>query len=423
MANATLAADAASTSRPAPDWAAVRADFPILRQEVHGYPLCFLDNTATAQKPEPVLAAMDAYYRTTNANIHRGVYQMSEQATALYEDARARIAAFINARSSREIIYTRNTTEAINLVAATWGRANIGPGDAILYTAMEHHSNIVPWQLLAQDRGATVRYIPIDDDGRLVLDDLDALLDGVKIVAVTYASNVLGTINPVAEITEAAHRHGAVILIDGAQAVPHMPVDVQALACDFLAFSSHKMLGPTGIGCLYGRRSLLEAMPPYQGGGDMIRRVTLERSTWNDLPWKFEAGTPAIAEAIGLGAAVDYLSALGMDNVRAHEQQLVAYALDRLATVPGLRVLGPPAAERGGVAAFSLGEIHPHDIASLLDQRGIAIRAGHHCCQPIMDYYDVPALARASFYIYNTEADVDRLVEGLHFVREVFGSE
>jgi cysteine desulfurase/selenocysteine lyase len=234
---------------------------------------------------------------------------------------------------------------------------------------------------------------------------------------------VLGTINPVAEITEAAHRHGAVILIDGAQAVPHMPVDVQALACDFLAFSSHKMLGPTGIGCLYGRRSLLEAMPPYQGGGDMIRRVTLERSTWNDLPWKFEAGTPAIAEAIGLGAAVDYLSVLGMDNVRAHEQQLVAYALDRLATVPGLRVLGPPAAERGGVAAFSLGEIHPHDIASLLDQRGIAIRAGHHCCQPIMDYYDVPALARASFYIYNTEADVDRLVEGLHFVREVFGSE
>lgn len=423
MANATLAADAASTARPAPDWAAVRADFPILRQEVHGYPLCFLDNTATAQKPEPVLAAMDAYYRTTNANIHRGVYQMSEQATALYEDARARIAAFINARSSREIIYTRNTTEAINLVAATWGRANVGPGDAILYTAMEHHSNIVPWQLLAQDRGATLRYIPIDDAGRLVLDDLDTLLDGVKIVAVTYASNVLGTINPVAEITEAAHRHGAVVLIDGAQAVPHMPVDVQALGCDFLAFSSHKMLGPTGIGCLYGRRSLLEAMPPYQGGGDMIRRVTLERSTWNDLPWKFEAGTPAIAEAIGLGAAVDYLRALGMDNVRAHEQQLVAYALDRLATVPGLRVLGPPAAERGGVAAFSLGEIHPHDIASLLDQRGIAIRAGHHCCQPIMDYYDVPALARASFYIYNTEADVDRLVEGLHFVREVFGSE
>ncbi len=423
MVNATLAADAASTARPAPDWAAVRADFPILRQEVHGYPLCFLDNTATAQKPEPVLAAMDAYYRTTNANIHRGVYQMSEQATALYEDARARIAAFINARSSREIIYTRNTTEAINLVAATWGRANVGPGDAILYTAMEHHSNIVPWQLLAQDRGATLRYIPIDDAGRLVLDDLDTLLDGVKIVAVTYASNVLGTINPVAEITEAAHRHGAVVLIDGAQAVPHMPVDVQALGCDFLAFSSHKMLGPTGIGCLYGRRSLLEAMPPYQGGGDMIRRVTLERSTWNDLPWKFEAGTPAIAEAIGLGAAVDYLRALGMDNVRAHEQQLVAYALDRLATVPGLRVLGPPAAERGGVAAFSLGEIHPHDIASLLDQRGIAIRAGHHCCQPIMDYYDVPALARASFYIYNTEADVDRLVEGLHFVREVFGSE
>jgi cysteine desulfurase / selenocysteine lyase len=400
----------------------VRADFPILRREVHGYPLCYLDSTATTQKPEPVLAAMDTFYRTTNANIHRGVYQLSEDATAQYEAARARIAAFINARGSREIIYTRNATEAINLVAASWGRANLGPGDAVLYTEMEHHSNLVPWQLIAAERGATLRHIPIDEHGRLVLDDLDRLLDGVKIVAVTQMSNVLGTINPVAEIIAAAHRHGALVLIDAAQAVPHLPVDVQALDCDFLAFSGHKMLGPTGIGCLYGKRALLEAMPPYMGGGDMIRRVGLEHSTWNDLPWKFEAGTPAIAEAIGLGAAVDYLSALGMAHVRAHEQAIIAYALDRLATVPGLRVYGPPAAERGGVVAFSLGEIHPHDVASLLDQRGICIRAGHHCCQPLMERYDLPALGRASFYVYNSEADVDRLVEGLAFVREVFGA-
>jgi cysteine desulfurase / selenocysteine lyase len=421
MSQVTLPAPPAP-GRPAPDWARVRADFPILRREVHGYPLCYLDSTATTQKPEPVLAAMDTFYRTTNANIHRGVYQLSEDATAQYEAARARIAAFINARGSREIIYTRNATEAINLVAASWGRANLGPGDAVLYTEMEHHSNLVPWQLIAAERGATLRHIPIDEHGRLVLDDLDRLLDGVKIVAVTQMSNVLGTINPVAEIIAAAHRHGALVLIDAAQAVPHLPVDVQALDCDFLAFSGHKMLGPTGIGCLYGKRALLEAMPPYMGGGDMIRRVGLEHSTWNDLPWKFEAGTPAIAEAIGLGAAVDYLSALGMAHVRAHEQAIIAYALDRLATVPGLRVYGPPAAERGGVVAFSLGQIHPHDVASLLDQRGICIRAGHHCCQPLMERYDLPALGRASFYVYNTEADVDRLVEGLAFVREVFGA-
>ena len=409
-----------SATAPAPDWARIRDDFPILRRTVHGHPLCYLDSTATTQKPEAVLAAMDDYYRTTNANVHRGVYQMSEEATTRYEGARARVAAFLNARSSREIIFTRNATEAINLVAATWGRANVGPGDAILYTAMEHHSNLVPWQLLAAERGATLRYIPVDDAGRLILDDLDRLLAGVKIVAVSQMSNVLGTINPVAEIIAAAHRAGAVVLVDGAQSVPHVGVDVQALDCDFLAFSGHKMLGPTGIGALYGRRALLEAMPPYQGGGDMIRRVTLTESTWNDLPWKFEAGTPAIAEGIGLGAAVDYLAAIGLPQIHAREQALVAYALDRLAAVPGLRVYGPPAAERGGVIAFSLGAIHPHDIASLLDQQGIAIRAGHHCCQPLMDRYDVPALARASFYLYSTEADVDRLVAGLAFVREVF---
>jgi len=420
MVTATLTAPA--PIRAAPDWAAVRADFPILRQEVHGQPLCYLDNTATSQKPEAVLAAMDGYYRTTNANIHRGVYQLSEEATRLYEGARARIARFINAPLAREIIYTRNASEAINLVAATWGRANVGPGDAILYTAMEHHSNLVPWQMLAAERGATLRAIPVDAAGRLLLDHLDTLLAGVKIVAVTHMSNVLGTINPLQRIIAAAHRAGALVLVDAAQSVPHLPVDVQALDADFLAFSSHKMLGPTGIGCLYGRRALLEAMPPYQGGGDMIRRVTLDGFTVNDLPWKFEAGTPAIAEAIGLGAAVDYLSALGMDHVHAHEQTIIAYALAQLAGVPGLRVYGPPAAERGGVVAFSLGEIHPHDIASLLDQRGIAIRAGHHCCQPLMDLYDVPALARASFYVYSTPADVDRLVDGLTFVRGVFGA-
>ncbi len=418
MTQATLTA----TTTTAPDWTKVRADFPILRQTVHGYPLCYLDSTATSQKPEAVLAAMDDYYRTTNANVHRGVYQMSEEATARYEGARARIATFVNARASREIIFTRNATEAINLVAGTWGRANVGPGDAILYSEMEHHSNLVPWQLLAAATGATLRHIPIDDQGRLMLDDLDRLLDGVKIVAVTHMSNVLGTINPVAEIIAAAHRHGAVVLLDAAQSVPHVGVDVQALDCDFLAFSSHKMLGPTGIGALWGRRELLEAMPPYMGGGDMIRRVTLERSTWNDLPWKFEAGTPAIAEGVGFGAAVDYLTALGMAHVRAREEHLIAYAMERLSTVPDLRIYGPPASERGGVVAFSLADIHPHDIATLLDQKGIAIRAGHHCCQPLMDRYDVPALGRASFYIYSNEEDVERLVEGLGFVREVFGA-
>ena len=398
-----------------------REDFPILRRTVHGHPLVYLDSTATAQKPQAVLDAMDTYYTTTNANIHRGVYEMSEVATTQYEGARVRIGMFINARSSREIIYTRNTTEAINLVAYSWGRANLGPGDAILLSEMEHHSNLVPWQILAAERGATLRFLRVDDAGRLELDALEQQLAGVKLVAVAHMSNVLGTINPVDTIIAAAHRAGALVLLDAAQSVPHFPVDVQALDVDFLAFSAHKMLGPTGIGILYGKRPLLEAMPPFMGGGDMIRRVGLQSSTWNDLPWKFEAGTPAIAEAIGLGVAVDYLEQLGMEAVHAHEQALVAYALERLSAVPGLRIYGPPAGERGGVVAFSLGDIHPHDIATLLDQRGIAIRAGHHCAQPLMDRYDVAALARASFYVYSTPADVDALVAGLGFVREVFG--
>jgi cysteine desulfurase/selenocysteine lyase len=376
-----------------------KADFPILQRTVHGYPLVYLDSTATAQKPQAVLDAMDTYYKTTNANIHRGVYEMSEVATTQYEGARVRIGAFINAASSREIIYTRNTTEAINLVAYSWGRANIAAGDAILLSEMEHHSNLVPWQLLAAERGATLRFLRVDDAGRLVLDDLARQLDGVKLVAVAHMSNVLGTINPVETIIAAAHRARALVLLDAAQSVPQLPVDVQALDVDFLAFSGHKMLGPTGIGILYGKRALLEAMPPFLGGGDMIRRVSLQHSTWNDLPWKFEAGTPAIAEAIGLGAAVDYLSTLGMAAVHAHEQQIITYALEQLSAVPDLRIYGPPAADRGGVVAFSLADIHPHDIATLLDQRGIAIRAGHHCAQPLMDRYDVPALARASFSV------------------------
>ena len=398
-----------------------KADFPILRRTVHGYPLVYLDSTATTQKPQAVLDAMDTYYKTTNANIHRGVYELSEVATTQYEGARVRIGAFINAASSREIIYTRNATESINLVAYSWGRANLAPGDAILLSEMEHHSNLVPWQILAAERGATLRFLRVDDAGRLVLDDLERHLDGVKLVAVAHMSNVLGTIHPVAAMIAAAHRAGALVLLDAAQSVPHLPVDVQALDVDFLAFSGHKMLGPTGIGILYGKRALLDAMPPFMGGGDMIRRVSLQHSTWNDLPWKFEAGTPAIAEAIGLGAAVDYLNALGMDAVQAHEQAIITYALDQLSAVPDLRIYGPPAADRGGVVAFSLADIHPHDIATLLDQRGIAIRAGHHCAQPLMDRYDVAALARASFYVYSTPADVDALVAGLAFVREVFG--
>ena len=398
-----------------------RADFPILQRTVHGYPLVYLASAATSQKPEAVLAAMDTYYRTTNANIHRGVYELSEVATAQYEGARARVARFINAGSTREVIWTRDATEALNLVAYSWGRTNLRPGDAILGSVMEHHSNLVPWQVLAQERGATLRYLPVDDAGRLVLDDLDRLLDGVKLVAVTHMSNVLGTINPVEQIIAAGHRAGALVLLDGAQSVPHLPVDVRALDVDFYAFSGHKMLGPTGVGVLYGKRALLEAMPPFLTGGDMIRRVTLEGSTWNDLPWKFEAGTPAIAEAIGLGAAVDYLTALGMDRVHEHEQALVGYALERLAAVPGVRVFGPPAAERGGVVSFSMEGVHPHDIATLLDQRGIAIRAGHHCAQPLVERFDLPALARASFYVYSTPAEVNALIDGLAFVREVFG--
>ena len=401
---------------------APRTDFPILERMVHGKPLVFLDSAASSQKPVQVLDAMDHFARTSYANIHRGAYLLSEEATTAYEAARKKIARFINARSAREIIYTRNATEAINLVARTWAEANLSAGDTILITQIEHHSNIVPWQLAAQRTGARLAYVPVLDDGELDAEAYTRLLERErpKLVAITQMSNVLGTLPPVKEMTARAHAVGAVVLVDGAQSVPHQPVDVRALDCDFLAFSGHKMLGPTGIGILWGRRELLEAMPPFMGGGDMIREVHLESSTWNDLPWKFEAGTPAIIEAVGLGAAVDYLSALGMESVRAHEHALTAYALERLADIPDLRVYGPPAERHGGVISFTLGDIHAHDLATLLDQEGVAVRAGHHCAQPLMERFDIAATARASFYVYNTSEEVDALVDALAKARDVF---
>ncbi len=408
----------------------VRADFPILQRQVHGKPLVYLDNAATSQKPEAVIESMSDYYRHYNANIHRGVHTLAEEATAAYENARRKVGRFINAYRPSEVVFVRNTTEAINLVAMSWGRASVGAGDVIILSLMEHHSNLVPWQLLSQATGARLEFIGLDADGRLELGDLDALLDRygsrVKLVGISGMSNVLGTINPVGELAARVHAAGALLLVDGAQSVPHLAVDVRAIGADLLAFSGHKMLGPTGIGVLWGRKEILEAMPPFLGGGDMIKSVHLRESEWNDIPHKFEAGTPNMAQAIGLGVAVDYLSGLGMENVHAHEQAIVAYALERLVEVPNLRIYGPPAAERGGVVTFNLmrnGEllIHPHDLASILDREGIAIRAGHHCAQPLMEHYGVPATARASFYVYNTESEVDALVEALVKAQTIFG--
>jgi len=405
------------------DIARIRADFPILDQEAHpGKRLVFLDSAASSQKPRQVIDAMAAYYTRDHANVHRGIHVLSERATDAYEGAREKIRAFVNARSHREIVFTRNTTESVNLVAGSWGRANLGPGDVVVLSAMEHHSNIVPWQILAAERGFTIRYIPVTGTGELDLDAYAGFLrdDPVKLVSVLHVSNVLGTVNPVAEMIRDAHAAGALFMIDGAQSVPHLAVDVQALDVDFLAFSSHKMAGPTGLGVLYGKRAILEAMPPYMGGGEMIRRVTLEGSQWNDLPHKFEAGTPAIAEAVGLGAAVDYLGVLGMDNVLAHERIIVEYAMDRLAEVPGLTIYGPDTDRRNGVTTFTLKDIHAHDVAQLLDAEGVAIRAGHHCAMPLHQYLGVPATARASFYVYNTKADVDALVEAIYNARKLF---
>lgn len=401
---------------------APREDFPILTREVNGKPLIYLDSAASSQKPQAVLDAMDHLYRTSNANIHRGAYTLSEESTLAYEGARRKVARFINARSVREVIFTRNATEAINLVARTWVESNVRAGDVLLSTEMEHHSNIVPWQLAAARTGASVRYVPVTDEGELDEAAFDRLLESAqpKLVALTQMSNVLGTLPPVKSLIARAHAVGALVLLDGAQSVPHLPVDVRELDCDFLAFSGHKMLGPTGIGVLWGRAAILEAMPPFLGGGDMIREVHLSGSTWADLPAKFEAGTPAFVEAVGLGAAIDYLSALGMARVQQHERALVAYALERLSAVPELRVYGPAADRRGGVVAFTLGDIHPHDLATLLDREGIAVRAGHHCAQPLMERYQLPATARASLYVYSTGAEVDALAEALERARAVF---
>jgi len=401
---------------------ACRADFPILARTVHNKPLIYLDSTASAQKPLAVIQAMDECYHRYYANVHRGVYELSEEATDAVERARVRVARFIKARHSRQIVFTRNTTESINLVAYSWGSANIRPGDVILLTELEHHSNLVPWQLLAQRTGARLEFVPITQSGELQLDVYADLLrqHRPRLVAFTHMSNVLGTITPAKEIIALAHAAGAITLVDGAQSVPHLPVDVQDLDCDFLAFSGHKMCGPSGIGVLYGRRELLAEMPPFLGGGDMIRLVHWRESTWNDLPWKFEAGTPAIVEAIGLGAAIDYLTAIGMDLIRQHEHDLIAYALEQLRSVPDLTVYGPEADRRGGVVSFVLGDIHPHDLAQILDSEGICIRAGHHCAQPLHERLGLAATARASFYLYNTREDVDALVRALHLARDIF---
>jgi cysteine desulfurase/selenocysteine lyase len=400
----------------------IRQDFPILSRIVHDKPLVYLDSAASTQKPQAVLDALNVYYERYNANVHRGVYTLSEEATEAMEKARVKVARFIHARQSKQIIFTRNTTESINLVAYSWGSANISTSDLIVLTEMEHHSNLIPWQLLAQRTGARLEFVPVSDDGLLQLDVYEQLLQQhPKLIAFTHVSNVLGTINPAQQMIAQAHAAGAVVLIDGAQSVPHMPVDVQALDADFYCFSGHKMLGPTGIGVLYGKRDLLEAMPPFMGGGDMIRTVGLREASWNDLPWKFEAGTPAIAEAIGLGAAIDYLNALGMEHVRQHEQALTHYAMQKLAAIDGLTIYGPLAEQRGGVISFTLADIHPHDLASILDQEaGVAVRAGHHCAQPLMERYGLAATARASFYVYNTKQEIDVLVQGLRRAMEIF---
>jgi cysteine desulfurase/selenocysteine lyase len=405
------------------DVAALRREFPTLDQKVHGKPLVYLDNAATSQKPRAVLEALDAYYAHDNANVHRGIHELSRRATEGYENARAKVARWINAADPAEVIWTRGTTEAINLVANAWGLDNIGEGDEILLTVMEHHSNLVPWQLLARRKRARLRYIEIDDEGKLILDDLSSLLtERTRFVAFTHISNSLGTINPVAELVRAAHDVGALVLVDGAQGAVHTRVDVQAMGADFYAFSGHKMCGPTGVGVLWGRRALLDGMEPWQGGGEMNEFVERDMSTWAHLPHKFEAGTPNIAGAVGMGAAIDFLGTLDMDAVAQHERELTAYAVERLSAIPGMRIFGPVnPAERSAVVPFVMGDAHPHDISTILDSHGIAVRAGHHCAQLVMKRYGVSATARASFYLYNTRDEVDRLIEGLEEVRGIFG--
>lgn len=404
------------------DVAAVRRDFPLLSRTAHGHPLVYLDSANTTQKPEAVIRASDRFYREQNANIHRSTYRLSEEATAAYEGARETARRFVNARSTREIVFTRGTTESINLLATSFGQAFVKAGDEILITGMEHHSNIVPWQLLCERTGAKLRVIPIDDRGDLIMDDLGRLLtEKTRLVGVVHVSNALGTINPVKALIGYAHGKGVPVLLDGAQSIPHLGVDVQALDCDFLAFSGHKVYGPTGIGVLYGKESWLSKMPPYQGGGDMIASVSFEKTTYADLPAKFEAGTGNLAGAVALGAALDYVTALGLPKIAAHEADLLAYATARLSEIPGLRIIGT-AREKASVVSFVLGDIHPHDVGTILDQEGICIRTGHHCAQPVMTRYDLPATARASFGLYNTREEVDALAAGLRKVLEVFGA-
>ncbi|MBI5936094.1 MAG: cysteine desulfurase [Chloroflexi bacterium] len=400
----------------------IRKDFPILeRVTASGARVTYLDSTATSQKPLAVIEAMSDFYRRSNANIHRGVHTLAEESTALYENAREKIAEFIHAPSARQIIYTRNTTESINLVAYSWARANLKAGDLVILTEMEHHSNLVPWHMLAAERGIELDFIPVTADGLLDLDAYRSLLArDPKLVSFTHMSNVLGTVNPAAEIIRLARDVGAVTLVDAAQSVPHLAVDVQSLDADFLAFSAHKMCGPTGIGALYGKAALLESMPPFLGGGDMIKEVKLRSFRPNTLPHKFEAGTPAIAEAVGFGAAVDYLTKIGMDKIAAHEHEITEYALERLEEIPGVKVFGPSADKKGGVAAFTLEGVHPHDVAQILDQDGIAVRAGHHCAQPLHEKFGIPATSRASFYLYNTKEEVDLLVNGIYKVKKMF---
>ncbi len=398
---------------------AIRADFPLLNQEINGHPLVYLDSAATAQKPNQVIEAVNEYYRLNNANVHRGVHTIGTRATDQYEGARDRVQQFINAKHREEIIFTRGTTTAINIVAMSYGNQNLTPDDEIVITQMEHHSNIIPWQQLSKRTGATLRYIPMEADGTISLAEVEKTITSkTKIVAITQVSNVLGTINPIKEIAKIVHKQGAVLLVDGAQAVPHLKVDVQDLDCDFYAFSGHKMCAPTGIGVLYGKKSLLEAMEPVEFGGEMIDFVDLYDSTWKELPWKFEGGTPIIAGAVGLRAAIDYLETIGLDNIALHEKELVDYALEQIKTVEGIDVFGP--AERAGLITFNLTDVHPHDTATVLDTEGIAVRAGHHCAQPLMKWLDVTATARASFYLYNTREDVDRFIAGLKKTKEFF---
>lgn len=401
----------------------VREDFPILKRKINGKPIVYLDNAATSQKPRQVIETIERYYEEYNANIHRGIYSISEEATTAHENARAKVARFINARSPEEIVFLRGTTEAINLVANSWGRTNIGPGDGIMLTEMEHHSNIVPWQLLAKEKAAHLKYIGVTSDGLINQEDFHRHLEGggVKLLALTQASNVVGTINPVREMVREAHSKGMMVLVDAAQSVPHMPVDVQDLDCDFLAFSGHKMCAPTGIGVLYAEKKLLDEMPPYQGGGEMIREVHQFESSWKDPPYKFEAGTVNIEGGIGLGAAVDYLSSVGMRNIRLHEKELTKYALETLSKIKGMKVYGPmDPMVRGGVVSFNLGDIHSHDMASLLDEDNIAVRSGQHCAQPLHERFDIPSTTRASFYLYNTEAEVDALESSLKRAAGIF---